>query len=53
MGTERAARQAQAQVFAADIRSRAGALVGADTEVAGNLSATAAGVGTTPSTDGP
>jgi hypothetical protein len=45
---ELAARQAQAQVFAADIRSRAGALVGADTEVAGNLTAAAAGVGTTP-----
>ena len=45
---ELAARQAQAQVFAADIRSRAGALVGADTEVAGNLTATAAGVGNTP-----
>ena len=42
---ELAARQAQAQVFAADIRSRAGALVGADNEVAGNLTATAAGVG--------
>jgi hypothetical protein len=45
---ELAARQAQAQVFAADIRSRAGALIGADTEVAGNLTAAAAGVGTTP-----
>jgi hypothetical protein len=44
---ELAARQAQAQVFAADIRSRAGALVVADTEVAGNLTASAAGVGTT------
>ena len=32
---ELAAREAQAQVFAADIRSRAGALIGADTEVAG------------------
>jgi hypothetical protein len=42
---ERAARQAQAQVFAADIRQRAAALVGADTEVAGNLTASAAGVG--------
>lgn len=45
---ELAARQAQAQVLAADIRSRAGALVGADNEVAGNLTAAAAGVGTTP-----
>jgi hypothetical protein len=44
---ELAARQAQAQVFAADIRSRAGALVVADTEVAGSLTASAAGVGTT------
>jgi hypothetical protein len=45
---ELAARQAQAQIFAADIGSRAGALVGADTEVAGNLTAAAAGVGNTP-----
>jgi hypothetical protein len=44
---ERAARQAQAQVFAADIRERAAALVGADTEVAGNLTAAAADVGNT------
>jgi hypothetical protein len=44
---ELAARQAQAQVFAADIRSRAGALIGADNEAAGNLTATAAGVGDT------
>jgi hypothetical protein len=44
---ELAVRQAKAQVFAADIRSRAGALVVADTEVAGNLTASAAGVGTT------
>jgi hypothetical protein len=39
--------QAQAQVFAADIRSRAGALIGADNEIAGNLTATAAGIGNT------
>jgi hypothetical protein len=42
---ELAARQAQAQVFAADIRSRAGALVGADTEAASNLTTASAGVG--------
>jgi hypothetical protein len=44
---ELAARQAQAQIFAADIRGRAGALVGADTSVAGDLSSAAAGVGDT------
>jgi hypothetical protein len=44
---ELAARQAQAQVFAADIRSRAAALVAADTSVAGDLSTAAAGVGAT------
>jgi hypothetical protein len=42
---ERAARQARAQVFAADIRQRAAALVGADTEVGTNLSQTAGDVG--------
>ena len=42
---ELAARQAQAQVFAADIRGRAGALVGADTTVAADLSSAAAGIG--------
>jgi hypothetical protein len=42
---ELAARQAQAQVFAADIRGRAVALVGADTSVAGDLSSAAAGIG--------
>jgi hypothetical protein len=42
---ELAARQAQAQVFAADIRSRAGALVGADTAVASNLTTASAGIG--------
>jgi hypothetical protein len=44
---ELAARQAQAQVFAADIRARAGALVTADTSVAGDLSSAAAGIGDT------
>jgi len=44
---ELAARQAQAQVFAADIRGRAGALVGADTTVAADLSSAAAGIGDT------
>jgi hypothetical protein len=44
---ELAARQAQAQVFAADIRRRATALVGADTTVAGDLSSAAADVGDT------
>jgi hypothetical protein len=42
---ELAARQAQAQVFAADIRGRAGVLVGADTTVAADLSSAAAGIG--------
>jgi hypothetical protein len=42
---ELAARQAQAQVFAADIRGRVGALVGADTTVAADLSSAAAGIG--------
>ena len=50
---ELAARQAQAQVFAADIRSRAGALIGADNEVAGNLTGAAAGVGNAPLTEKP
>jgi hypothetical protein len=44
---ELAARQARAQVFAADIRGLAGALVGADTTVAGDLSSAAAGIGDT------
>ena len=44
---ELAARQAQAQVFAADIRGRAGALVGGDTTVAADLSSAAAGIGDT------
>ena len=42
---ELAARQAQAQVFSADIRARAGALVEADTAVAADLSSAAAGIG--------
>ena len=50
---ELAARQAQAQVFAADIRSRAGALIGTDNEVAGNLTGAAAGVGNAPLTEKP
>ncbi|BBU24067.1 putative conserved membrane protein [Mycobacterium xenopi] len=44
---EQAARQAQAQQFAADIRSRAAELVGLDHEVAGNLANAAAGIGNT------
>jgi hypothetical protein len=42
---ELAARQAQAQALAADIRGRAAALVGADTTVAADLSSAAAGIG--------
>ncbi len=42
---ELAARQAQAQAFAADIRERATSLIGADTDVAGNLTTTAGSVG--------
>jgi hypothetical protein len=42
---ELAARQAQAQVLAADIRSRASALIGADTKVARDLTSAAAGIG--------
>jgi hypothetical protein len=42
---ELAARQAQAQVLAADIRQRAIALIAADNEVAGNLTTTAGTVG--------
>jgi hypothetical protein len=41
----RAARQAQAQAFATDIRWRAAQLVGVDQQVAGNLSSALAGVG--------
>jgi hypothetical protein len=44
---ERTARQAQAQQFAVDIRSRAAELVGLDHEVAGNLANAAAGIGNT------
>lgn len=43
--TERAARQAQAEAFAADIRLRAEQLDGADAKVAGQLTAAAGGVG--------
>ncbi|BCO37436.1 hypothetical protein BMW24_013830 [Mycobacterium heckeshornense] len=44
---ELAARQAQAQQFAADLRSRAAELVGVDHEVAGNLANAAVGIGNT------
>lgn len=44
---EQAARQAQAQTFAADIRSRATALAGLDHEVGANITAVAGHVGTT------
>lgn len=50
---ERAARQAQAQVFAADIRHRAAALVGVDDEVGANLTQTAGDVGNTTFTEKP
>lgn len=42
---ERAARQAQAEAFAADIRLRAEQLAGADAKVAGQLTTAAGGVG--------
>jgi hypothetical protein len=42
---QRAARQAQAQAFAADIRQRAAALVALDKDVAADLSGTAGDVG--------
>jgi hypothetical protein len=45
-GAQRAARQAQAQAFAADIRSRAGELSALDTEVATNITSAAAGIHT-------
>jgi hypothetical protein len=45
--TEQAQRQAQAQAFAADIRSRAAELVGLDSQVGANITAAAGGVGTT------
>lgn len=48
-----AARQAQAQAFAADIRSRAAELVGVDNEVGGNLTAAAGDVGDTTFTEKP
>ncbi|HEY2087027.1 MAG TPA: hypothetical protein VGH54_13535 [Mycobacterium sp.] len=44
---ERAARQAAAQTFAADIGGRAAQLVSADAQVASRVTAAAAGVGTT------
>jgi hypothetical protein len=50
---EQAARQAQAQAFAADIRQRAAALVGLDHEVAGNITAAAGDVGDTTFTEKP
>jgi hypothetical protein len=43
--TELAARQAQAQAYSADIRSRAGQLVATDSEVGTNLAGTAGDVG--------
>jgi hypothetical protein len=49
---QRAARQAQAQAFAADIRSRAGELSALDTEVATNITSAAAGIHTMPFTQG-
>jgi hypothetical protein len=42
---QRAVRQAQAQTFAADIRSRAAALTALDKEVAANLAGTAGDIG--------
>lgn len=50
---ELAARQAQAQRFSADIRSRAGQLVGVDSEVGANLTGTAGNVGSTTFADNP
>ena len=44
--TEQATRQAQAQAFAADLRTRTEQLVGTEHRVAGELSATTADVGT-------
>jgi hypothetical protein len=41
---ERAARRAQAQKFAADLRSKAGALLARDTEVSGNITDASSGV---------
>jgi hypothetical protein len=41
---QRAARQAQAQVFAGDIRQRAAQLVGLDQQVAGKITAAVAGI---------
>jgi hypothetical protein len=50
---ERAVRQSQAQVFAADIRQRAASLAGLDQEVGGNITAAAGDVGTTTFTEKP
>lgn len=50
---ERAIRQSQAQVFAADIRQRAAQLVGLDQEVGGNITAAAGDVGNTTFTEKP
>jgi hypothetical protein len=50
---EQAARQAQAQAFAGDIRHRAARLVGLDHEVAENLATAAAGVGATTFNESP
>jgi hypothetical protein len=50
---ELAARQSQAQVFAADIRARAAQLVGVDNEVATNLTGTAGDVGATTFAENP
>jgi hypothetical protein len=44
---QRAARQAQAQAFAADIRSRAAELSALDNQVGANITAAAAGIGAT------
>jgi hypothetical protein len=44
---EQAARQAEAQTFAADILSRANELVGLDHEVGADITAAAGGIGTT------
>ena len=50
---ELAQRQAQAQAFSADIRSRAAQLVGTDSEVGTNLTGAAGDVGSTTFTDKP
>jgi hypothetical protein len=50
---EQAARQAQAQAFAGDIRSRAAELVGRDNEVAANIASCAGDIGDTTFTEKP